>query len=153
MTSLELKIPPPIVALGCAAAMYGLAQLFPSGWVAIPARLHLAIGLAGAGVAADVAGIWAFRLHRTTINPLTPHKSSSVVQDGIYRFTRNPMYLGMLLLLSAWAIGLANLWSLLPLPCFVAYLTRFQIQPEERSLLAKFGQPYAQYLQRVRRWL
>lgn len=153
MKSLELKIPPPVVALLCAAAMYAIgraapamafAAAVPTPCIALPALL---------GLSADLAGVWAFHRHRTTVNPLTPQKSSAVVQTGIYRFTRNPMYLGMALLLAAWALWLGNWLALLGLPVFVLYITAFQIRPEERILLAKFGAPYQSYLQRTRRWI
>ena len=153
MKSLELKIPPPVVALLCAAAMYAIgraapttafAAAVPTPCIALPALL---------GLSADLAGVWAFHRHRTTVNPLTPQKSSAVVQTGIYRFTRNPMYLGMALLLTAWALWLGCWLALLGLPAFVLYITAFQIKPEERILLAKFGAPYQSYLQRTRRWI
>ncbi|MEX8194360.1 methyltransferase family protein [Comamonas guangdongensis] len=153
MKALELKIPPPVVALLCAAAMYAVGRAAPAAalgtavpvlWVALPALL---------GLSADLAGVWAFHRHRTTVNPLTPQKSSAVVQSGIYRFTRNPMYLGMALLLTAWWLWLGNWLSLLVLPVFVLYITAFQIKPEERILLAKFGTQYQSYLLRTRRWI
>lgn len=109
--------------------------------------------LALCGLGCDLAGLWAFRRHRTTVNPLRPGKASAVVQDGIYRFTRNPMYVGMALLLTAWVTGLGAPLGLLALALFVAFITRFQIQPEERALQAKFGADYAAYCARVRRWL
>ena len=153
MQALELKIPPPIIALLCAALMWALAHYLPSQAWAHPWRLPLTGVLAALGLAADLAGILAFRRHRTTVNPLAPHKSSTIVQDGIYRLSRNPMYLGMALLLTAWAVWLSNPWCLLVLPLFVAAITRWQILPEERILSAQFGAPYQDYLRRVRRWL
>lgn len=153
MSALDLKIPPPLVALACALAMVGVQALVPAAGYVLPGNHLLAAGVAVCGLCVDAAGLWAFRRHRTTVNPLSPHKSSTVVQDGIYRFTRNPMYLGMALLLCAWAVWRSHALAWLLLPCFVAYITRFQIQPEERALLAKFGAPYQAYLGRVRRWL
>ena len=153
MQALELKIPPPIIALLCAALMWALAHYLPGQAWAHPWRLPLTVVLAALGLTADLAGIIAFRRHRTTVNPLAPHKSSTIVQDGIYRISRNPMYLGMALLLAAWAVWLANPWCLLVLPLFVAAITRWQILPEERILSAQFGAPYQDYLRRVRRWL
>jgi protein-S-isoprenylcysteine O-methyltransferase Ste14 len=159
MKALELKIPPPIVGLLCAAAMWGIAQIAPD-------RLLLqALGLSGSvrmglvlvllclGGAFDVAGLLAFRRAKTTINPLRPNKSSALVSDGIYRITRNPMYVGMLFIQLAWAAYLGNLAVLLMPVLFVAYITRFQIQPEERVLHRLFGADFAAYCTRVRRWL
>ena len=122
-------------------------------FVALALALLMTLLLVALGGAADLAGLLAFRRHRTTVNPLAPQNSSTVVQDGIYRYSRNPMYLGMALLLTAWAVWLAQPACLLVLPLFVAYITRFQILPEERILLARFGAPYQDYLRRVRRWL
>lgn len=153
MPSLDLKIPPPLVGLACALAMVGVQALVPAADYVWAGSQLLATVVAMCGLSLDVAGLWAFHRHRTTVNPLSPHKSSAVVQNGVYRFTRNPMYLGMALLLCAWALWRSHALAWLLLPCFVVYITRFQIQPEERILLAKFGAPYQAYLGRVRRWL
>lgn len=154
MSALDHKIPPPVVALVCAAAVYGACAAWPHTVLDWPGRSLVAALMALCGLACDAAGIWAFRRHRTTVNPLSPHKASAVVQDGIYRFTRNPMYVGMALLLTAWSVWLGQpLGVLVVLPLFAAYITRFQIQPEERALQAKFGADYTAYTARVRRWL
>lgn len=153
MHALEHKIPPPLVALSCAAVVYGLSVWLPQLTQDWPGRSLVAALVALCGLACDAAGIWAFRRHRTTVNPLSPHKASAVVQDGIYRFTRNPMYVGMALLLTAWSVWLGQPLGLLALALFMAYITRFQIQPEERALYAKFGADYTAYMARVRRWL
>jgi protein-S-isoprenylcysteine O-methyltransferase Ste14 len=105
----------------------------------------------GAGVA--LAGVIAFRRNGTTVNPTTPEKSLVVVSAGLYRFTRNPMYLGFSLVLAGLATYLSNAASLLMLPVFVAYMTKFQIEPEERVLLDKFGTPFREYMATVRRWI
>jgi protein-S-isoprenylcysteine O-methyltransferase Ste14 len=109
------------------------------------------LALAGALVA--LAGVVAFRRQETTVNPLTPSESSSLVASGIYRFSRNPMYLGFVLALLGWAAFLGNWVSALLLPAFVAYMSRFQIQPEERALAERFGPEFIAYSQSVRRWL
>ena len=106
---------------------------------------------AGAGFA--IAGVLAFRRHHTTINPLHPEKTSRLVTGGIYRISRNPMYVGMAMLLLAWAVFLESPAALLGIGAFIAYITRFQIVPEERVLLAKFGDAYIDYVRRVRRWI
>lgn len=153
MSALELKIPPPLVLFTCGLLMWLLALLLPSLGIALPGQLALAALLTASGVGVAIAGVLAFRQASTTINPTRPSATSSIVSNGVYRFTRNPMYLGMLLCLGGWAIFLGNPLSLLGLPLFVAYLNRLQIGPEERALEAKFGEPYAQYCARVRRWL
>jgi len=153
MQWLELKIPPPIVWLVMAAAMLGVAHAVPALTFTFAGRLAIAWALVVLGAALALAGVIAFRKQRTTVNPLTPGASSSLVCGGVYRYSRNPMYLGFLLALAGWAAYLANAGSLVLLPAFVAYMTRYQIEPEERALLARFGPGFAAYMSRVRRWL
>jgi len=153
MRFLELKIPPPVVALLFGLLMWGAAQLVPSfAWPAA-ARVAAVVALAGVGLAFDVTGFISFRRARTTINPLRPAAASSLVVTGIYRHTRNPMYVGLALLLLAWATFLANAAAFLLVPAAVLYLTRFQIMPEERILRRIFGVEHLAYCERVRRWL
>lgn len=151
--TLELRIPPPVVGLLLASAV---------GVWAWPGHVAPALGelrgvltalLVAAGLAFDVAGLLAFRAARTTLNPMAPQRSSALVTGGIYRLTRNPMYVGMALLLSAWGLWLGAPAGVLGPVGFVAYITRFQIVPEERVLAARFGCAFADYTARVRRWL
>ena len=153
MRTLELRIPPPIVALLAAAAMWGVSLATPL--VDAPARFRLiaAIAIALAGVATAMLGVAAFRRAKTTVNPLKPETSSSLVTSGIYRVTRNPMYVGLALVLIAWAVFLSSIWALLGLLVFVLYMNRFQIVPEERVLSRMFGDTYSGYQRNVRRWL
>lgn len=153
MQWLELKIPPLIVWLIIAGAMLGVARFAPSLTFTLAGSFVIALALVALGAALAVAGVIAFRARRTTVNPLTPGASTSVVSSGVYRVSRNPMYLGFLLALAGWAVYLSNAGAALLLPAFVAYMTRYQIKPEERALLAKFGPEFAQYMSRVRRWL
>lgn len=150
---LELKVPPPVVALLLGVAVWWLAPLGP----AIPWPEGLRQGLAAVlllvGVALDFSGLVAFVLRHTTVSPLSPRKSRALVTTGIYRFTRNPMYLGMVCLLCAWAVWLSALLPWVAPVLFVLYITRFQIRPEERVLAELFGPPYTDYTQRVRRWI
>lgn len=153
MKSLELKVPPPAVALVIAVLMWPLWLLAPALAVKIPARIPIAIILAAAGVATAVAGVTTFARAKTTVNPTTPQKSSSLVSWGIYSITRNPMYLGLLFVLSGWAIFLSNPLPFLLLPVYILYINRFQIVPEERALTSLFGRNFAAYQSRVRRWI
>lgn len=100
-----------------------------------------------------LAGLYEFQKAKTTFNPMTPDDASSVVTSGVYRVSRNPMYVGFLLLLIGWAIWLSHPLPFFLLPVFVLYMNRFQILPEERALSAKFGKAYDSYQQGVRRWL
>ncbi len=90
---------------------------------------------------------------KTTVNPLTPEATTTMVTSGIYRFTRNPMYLGFLLILAGWAIALSHLLAFVILPLFVWYMNRFQILPEERALASKFPEAFTAHKRSVRRWL
>jgi protein-S-isoprenylcysteine O-methyltransferase Ste14 len=153
MQTLELKVPPPVVALLVAAVMWLARSYAPSFGLAIPWRPAIAVTLVILGVALALAGVLAFRKAKTTVNPTKPQATSTVVATGIYRFTRNPMYLGILVALVGWAVFLANAMSFLPLPLFVLYMNRFQIRPEERVLSGLFGAGYASYMRSVRRWL
>ena len=153
MRWLELKVPPVLVGLACAGAMFGVARAAPELSYTLPARFALALALVAIGAAVALAGVAAFRSKRTTVNPLTPSASSSVVSGGVYRVSRNPMYLGFFLTLAGWALYLSNAVAVLLLPAFLAYMTQYQIKPEERALLAKFGPEFAQYMASVRRWM
>ena len=149
---LELKVPPPVLALLVALAMLGLATLPPH--PAPPAwRIYAALALALVGGAFDLAGLLSFRRARTTILPWQPEKTQVLVQSGVYRLTRNPMYVGLLWELVAWATYLFSPWPLLGPLAFMAYISRFQIRPEERVLMERFGPEYRAYQARVRRWL
>lgn len=153
MQWLEHRIPPPIVGALLAAGMWGLAQLSaPTGWP-LGLRIALALALALVGLAFLAPAGLAFRRAHTTVNPLTPEAATSLVVDGVYRYTRNPMYVGFALLLLAWAAWLAVPPGLLGPLLFVAWITRFQILPEERALQAHFGEEFTAYCRRVRRWL
>jgi protein-S-isoprenylcysteine O-methyltransferase Ste14 len=153
MRSLELKVPPPAVALIIGILMWLLSLAAPALDFAIPARILVAIILAVAGVSTAIAGVATFARAKTTVNPTTPQASSSLVSWGIYRVTRNPMYLGLLLELTAWAIFLSNPLPFLLLPVYMLYINRFQILPEERVLTSLFGRDFAAYQSRVRRWI
>lgn len=150
---LELKIPPPIVGLLCGAIGWALRGLSPQLGFSARWTPAVAIPLALVGVAAAVLGVLHFRRVGTTVHPMRPSESTAVVTRGVYSLSRNPMYLGMSLVLTAWCVWLAHPLSFLAVPLFIAYITRFQIVPEERVLHAKFGEPYTEYLRSVRRWI
>lgn len=153
MQWLELKVPPPVVALLVALAMWGIARAIPWYEAPAPVRVPVAIALAVAGGAFDLAGLIAFRRAKTTINPMKPGSTSSFVSAGVYRVTRNPMYVGLVFILCGWAAYLWSPWALPGPLVFAGYVNRFQIVPEERVLLALFGAEYSAYKTKVRRWL
>ena len=150
---LEHRVPPPLVGLLVGAGMAALVGFGPTlPWPDV-VRHGLSVLFVMAGIGFDLAGLLAFRKARTTVNPLRPRNASAMVTGGIYRYTRNPMYVGILLLLLAWAVHLSALWPFVGLPLFVLYIGRFQIAPEERALQSLFGKAYDDYAARVRRWL
>lgn len=153
--SLELKIPPLAVVLIAAGLMLLMRWLTPTLVVSLDldVRMWAALPVLAAGIAIAVAGVIQFRRSHTTVNPMTPERTSALVSSGIYRYTRNPMYVGMLLALLAFSVVLASPASLLILPAFVVYMNRFQIVPEERELARHFGAEFQAYRARVRRWL
>jgi len=113
----------------------------------------IATGLVIAGITLGVLAIKQLKREFTTLNPFRPNTTSSLVTSGIFKFTRNPMYLGMLFILIGFAIFLGKLSSFMVLPAFCLLLTEMQIKPEERILEEKFGDEYLDYKSRVRRWL
>ncbi|WP_259394822.1 isoprenylcysteine carboxylmethyltransferase family protein [Shewanella sp. SR44-3] len=116
-------------------------------------RLFIGTMFAAVGIAVALAGVTSFMRANTTVNPTTPNSASSLVDSGIYRFTRNPMYLGLLSMLLGWAVFLASPLTLIGALVFVVYMNRFQIKPKESALLNVFGTAFLQYQAKVRRWL
>jgi len=150
---LELRVPPRLVAVAVGLGMWAVSFIEPD--FDLPQSHHWATALAGAvgGAAITFAGAATLRAARTTLLPMRPRKTTSLVTSGIYRWTRNPMYLGLTAALVGWAAFLSAAWSLLGPVLFVLYVNRFQIQPEERVLTELFGGEYTNYTRRVRRWL
>ncbi len=153
MQAFEHRVPPPLLMLVIgtimATAMLGPEPpLLPIAW-----RWGLAGGFFGAAGLFGFPAFAAFGKAETTINPVQVDRASTLVTTGIYRVTRNPMYVALSLLLCAWAAWLARPLPLIGPVAFVLLIDRFQIIPEERALLAKFGSAYSDYRRSVRRWL
>jgi protein-S-isoprenylcysteine O-methyltransferase Ste14 len=147
------RVPPPILMLLAAAVMWALnrwlplAHLIRSPWNrvgALPAAMGFAIA---------IAALVRFAQARTTVNPMDPSKATQLVTDGVFQFSRNPMYLGMALLLIGWALWLGSVSPWLIPPLFISVITRVQIIPEENALERLFGSPYSAYRGRVARWI
>jgi protein-S-isoprenylcysteine O-methyltransferase Ste14 len=151
--ALEHRIPPPILFALVAAAMWAAARVAPAIELLAPVRFAIAGAGLLAGLGCGAAGVLAFRRARTTINPVNIAAASALVTSGIFRYTRNPMYLGMAALLVAWAMLLAVPWTILGPVAFVLFIQRFQILPEERVMRAKFPAAYPDYARVVRRWI
>jgi len=153
MRVLELKIPPPGVALLIGAAMWFGSEFGPSLQLPFAVRVSAFAAVALAGGMVALAGDLEFKRAKTTINPFKPQNASTLVTTGVYRHTRNPMYVGLSLVVLGWAAFLCSAVALVGPVAFVLYISRFQIAPEERVLSSKFGAAYEEYTARVRRWL
>lgn len=153
MRLLQLRIPPRLVAVAVAFGMWAVSFLEPR--FDLPQSHHWATALAGAlgGAAITFTGAAALRAAKTTLLPMRPQETTSLVTTGIFRWTRNPMYLGLATALVGWAAFLSAAWPLLGPILFVLYVNQFQILPEERVLTELFGAEYTNYTYRVRRWL
>ncbi len=153
MQALELKIPPPLVALLIGIAMWFVSRVGP--WLELPhvARIVAFVALALVGGAIAGTGNREFWRAKTTANPFKPQSASALVTSGVFRFTRNPMYLGVTIVLLGWAAYLCSAWALAGPVAFVLYINRFQIAPEERILSTLFGAAYSDYRSKVRRWV
>lgn len=150
---MHIKIPPPVMLLLSGVLMWLISHSAFAGPVAFPFALPLSLLLAATGIAVAASAIRRFRKASTTVNPLQPETATALVDRGIFARSRNPMYLGLLLVLSGWGVWLQSLTNLIVLAGFVLFITEFQIKPEERALQNVFGQAYADYAARVRRWI
>ena len=151
---LELKIPP-LLVFAIAAILEWLSPLvlpeIASG--SGLARAIVATVCVVASVVLIAAAVLEFRRSQTTVDPTSPDKASSIVESGVYNFSRNPMYLAMVLMLLALGIYLWRVGGIFVIAGFIAYITRFQIIPEERILANKFEENFKAYRRRVRRWI
>jgi len=150
---LELKVPPPLVALFFGLLMWLASFLASPVEVPFGPRVGTTALIAAVGVIFGVTAILSFWQAKTTVNPTKPGATSSLVTSGVFRVTRNPMYLSLLLYLLAWAVYLSCWLALLLATVFLFYIDQFQIKPEERTLSSLFGAEYSSYKARVRRWL
>ena len=153
MSALELKIPPVLITSLFALLMWLVSRLTPAAPISPALKIICLLVFTGLAAYVGLAAVALFRKANTTVNPLTPGSISSLVVSGIFRRTRNPMYLALLLALTGWGLYLANIFSLLVAIGFVIYINRFQIQPEERILEEIFGPEFHDYKNQVRRWI
>jgi protein-S-isoprenylcysteine O-methyltransferase Ste14 len=153
MANLRLKIPPLIQAAACILAMWLLSRYLPLISFEIIFRTAIAAFISAIGGLIGVAGIISFRQAKTTVDPRTPDKTNELVIVGIYNYTRNPMYLGLLLVLISLAVFFGAMSSFLTIPIFIWIMNRLQIEPEEETLEELFGESYGEYKLKVRRWL
>lgn len=153
MSSLELKIPPDVVWLVVVVLMWLTSRVTAGFGVGESLRRTLALILIAIGTSLIVAARVALDRAGTTWHPTEPGRTTALVTSGVYRFSRNPTYLGMEIVLFSWAVVLAIPAAALVSALFVAYISRFQIRPEEQTLAVSLGQDYRDYLHRVRRWV
>ncbi|MEC3966918.1 isoprenylcysteine carboxylmethyltransferase family protein [Flagellimonas halotolerans] len=149
---MKMKVPPALVMLVFGGLMYVLDKFLPIGEFEFFGKQELAMFLSGLGVLVILISVIQFFITKTTVDPLNPKKTSKLVTNGIYKFTRNPMYLGMLLFLLAFGLKLGNAFNTLIAAGFVSYMNRFQIKPEEKVLAKMFGKDYNIYCKLTRRW-
>ena len=152
---MKLRIAPPVLTFLSGLAMWAIANYVDFATFEVEASWRKSVFLVFMilGVASGAAGVMIFRAAKTTIDPMNPAKTSLLVTDGIYQWTRNPMYLGLLSILLGWAFYLQNALGLLVLVFFYFYMTHVQIKAEEEALQEKFGEAYTAYTEKVRRWL
>ncbi len=153
MSKLSLKVPPVAQGLIALILIWLFNRYLPILRINLPFKGAIALIIIAIGIGVGVAGIAVFIKLRTTVDPRYPDRARKLVAIGIYRYSRNPMYLAILLGLMGASVYLGALSSLLVIYVFVTYINRYQIAPEERSLEQKFGDSYQQYAQQVRRWI
>lgn len=153
MNALELKLPPLLVMLGFAGLISLVDYVFPLQIFSHHIAVVLMVIFCLLGACITLAGVIIFKRAQTTVNPTNPTSTSSLVQVGIYKKTRNPMYVGMASCLLGWAFWQANPLALIGVVGFIVYITHFQIKPEEKVLAGLFPMEYPQYIQTVSRWI
>ncbi|MFL6601293.1 MAG: methyltransferase family protein [Steroidobacteraceae bacterium] len=150
---MQSHIPPPLVMLLAAALMWALHHWLPLGYLIAAPWNYFALVPVAIGRAITVAAGARFRQAKTTFDPSKPSEASSLVTNGVFRISRNPMYLGLVLLLVGWALWLGTVSPWLVLPLFVIVISVAHIVPEEQALEERFGETYLAYRHNVRRWI
>jgi protein-S-isoprenylcysteine O-methyltransferase Ste14 len=148
-----LKIPPVLVTVLFVLLMWLVSRITPTIPISLMFKVTSLLFFVGLGSYVGLTGVSSFRKANTTVNPLDPDTTSSLVISGIFKRTRNPMYLALMLALTGCGLYLGNLYSLLLATGFVPYMNHFQIRPEERALEKTFGAEFNDYKKQVRRWI
>ena len=148
-----LKYPPILQILVSLAIAWALQRSLPQFSVDVPFAEWIGVALGVIGVLITSVAVGIFAKNKTTINPVQPEQASRLVTDGLYRVTRNPMYLGLLLLVTGVVIWFENLAGIASIVLFIVTMTLFQIKPEEQVIEEKFGADYLAYKKQVRRWI
>jgi len=153
MDRFNLKIPPVPLALICGLMIWALATFVGTHSMGIEIRRAAAALLLIVAAAIDLTALITFYRAKTTVDPRYPQKISKMVTSGIYRFSRNPMYLGLAIMLAALSLWLGARFGLFVVIAFILYMNRFQIEPEEQALEQQFEEMYLKYKASVRRWI
>ena len=146
--SLDTKIPPPILTIIILSIIY----LFDVNEYNLNTDI-ISIVILFIGIIFIISAVIQFVDRKTTVNPTKPHKTTTLVITGTYKITRNPMYLGMLLIIISYAFYKTSIISLILIPFFIFYINKFQIEPEEFEMRKKFGKEYEDYCKKVDRWI
>lgn len=147
------KIPPPILTLVFALIAIGVDIVLPQFFFAFGGQKIIAIGILVIAISIMLIAFFQFMQRKTTVNPLTPKAATHLVTSGVMGLSRNPMYLGMLLILVAVIIAIGNYIAIFLLPLFVLTMNKLQIEPEEAALRENFGTEFEDYCSNVRRWM
>ncbi|HBQ60801.1 MAG TPA: hypothetical protein DD671_14585 [Balneolaceae bacterium] len=150
---LKLKIPPALLFLISVGLMWIINKYLPADGLNFRSNMSTAIAVFSIGVLIGLLGVWEFIRHSTTVNPHKPENANTIVTTGIYKFSRNPMYVGLLIGLAAAVIYFGNPWTAIILPLFIWYMNVFQVLPEEKMMKEKFGKDFREYKSSVRRWI
>ena len=145
------KIPPPLVTLFFGCCIYFSKNFFLAINIQALTLLSYVLFLLGFGILIMAAR--SFKEHNTTINPIKIETASSLVVSGIFNYSRNPMYLGMVLILLGLSLKFNLIGGLIFTALFIIFITNFQIKPEEKVMLKIFGEEFVNYKDKVRRWL
>ena len=146
-----VRFPPPLIYVGGFVIGYLLDRAVPLTLTSWPLGVPIGWALVAVGVALMGSAVMTFRRAGTSLNPAKP--TTRVVVHGPYRFTRNPMYVGWVIVYLGCVLLTNTVWPLVSLPVVLVLISRAVIAKEERYLAAKFGDAYRAYKARVRRWL
>lgn len=147
-----LKIKPPLVGFALIGIGVGIhfafpAQIFDETWIQLLVGVPVAIGGLAIGLIANLG------FHRVGTDDSFSKPTAFIVQDGAHKYSRNPMYVGMVLIALGVMLAVNTAWGLLVVPVLILYFQYGVIRNEERYLEQWFGDEYRDYKSHVRRWL
>ena len=148
---LETKIPPPIVALIFGFLINYTKDIFPK--LVIKNENIFGTCFILIGLVCFLSAIGLFKKNQTTVTPLNPSSATKLITNGIYKYSRNPMYLGMSLVLAGISIMVNPIGGLAFISLFILYINQFQIEPEEKAMTKLFKNEFSEYKKYVRRWI